>query len=237
MPRSEYKGPSENNPDAKIDLSILKRYGFQWENNKMLFEGSPEKPENLQINSVEDYISYHLTSLMETIRKTPGAKKLKAIILGCTHYPFYIEVFQKKLEELYNYRENDKYIYRAFMAKRIELVDPAFNTAKELYEYLANSYLFNDEGLYKSEFYLSVPNKLNSHIQMDSSGNFTYKYKYGRNKGLIQEYVKRVPFSKKSIPPQVIQRLSEKVPSAFRLIRNFNRDNPKTVFLQEEERI
>lgn len=237
LPRREYRGPLEKNPDARIDQSILQRYGFEWKKNKMLFKGDVGNPEDLQINSVKNYISYHLVSLLEEIRKTHRAKPLKVIILGCTHYPFYRETFQKKLEELYNYRENGEYLYRPFMARHIELVDPAVNTTKELYEYLVEIDLFNDENFYKSEFYVSVPNKLNSHIQVDSSGDFTYEYKYGRNEGFMQEYVKRVPFSKKSISIEVIQRLSEKVPSVFELIRNFNYNNSKTVFLQENERI
>ena len=237
IPRAEYKGPSENNGDARIQLSILQRYGFDWSKNKMLFDGTAEKPINLQINSIENYIAYHLVSLMEKIRKTADAKKLKAIIFGCTHYPFYSEVFRRKLEELYNYRENGEYLYRPFMAGEIELIDPAFNTAKQLYEHLVNCNLFSNEDLYKSQFYLSVPNKSNEHIQVDSSGNFTYEYKYGRSAGLIQEYVRKVPFSKKSISPEVLRRLSEKVPSAFELIRKFNRNSQKTSALQKKERI
>jgi len=237
IPRAEYKGPSENNADAKIELSILQRYGFDWSKNKMLFDGTAEKPENLQINSIENYIDYHLVSLMEKIRKTADPKKLKAIIFGCTHYPFYSEVFRSKIEKLYNYRENGEYLYQPFMAKEIELIDPAFNTAKQLYEHLVNCHLLGDENLYKSQFYLSVPNKSNEHIQVDSSGNFTYEYKYGRSAGLAQQYVRRVPFSKKCISPDVLRRLSEKVPSTFELISKFNRNNPKTSALKKDERI
>ncbi|NOY58674.1 MAG: Asp/Glu/hydantoin racemase, partial [Calditrichaeota bacterium] len=229
-PRDEYKGPSEEHPDAPIDLAILSRYGFDWENHKMLFAGDPENPENIQINSVENYISYHLVSLLEKIRTTAEVKPLKAIILGCTHYPFYRDTFEKKLKWLYNYQESGKYIYRPFMAKHIELVDPAENTAKELYEYLGKSDLFNNNNLSRSEFYISVPNKFNNGIQLDSAGTFTYEYKYGRKAGRIQQYVKRVPFSKKTISPAIIYRLSKKVPVTFSLIRNFDRVNPKNQF-------
>ncbi len=238
-PQKDYVGISPDNPDvrARIDMSILKRYGFEWEDNKMLFEGTAENPKNLQLNSVSNNVYFHIVSLMETIRKTPGAKKLKAIILGCTHYPFVAETIENKLKELYNYRENGQYLYRPFMAEHIELIDPAPNTARELYEHLAASKLFNDENLYKSEFYISVPNKLNGDIELDSAGNFTYKYKYGRDAGAIQEYVKRVPFDKKNISSATLKRLAEKTPMVFELMRIFNCDNPKTASLKKDAKI
>ena len=238
-PQKNYVGISPDNADprARIDMSMLKRYGFEWEDNKMLFEGTAENPKNLQLNSVSNNVYFHVVSLMEKIRKTPGAKKLKAIILGCTHYPFVVETVENKLKELYNYRENGQYLYRPFMAEHIELIDPAPNTARELYEHLAESRLFNDENLYKSEFYISVPNKLNSDIKPDSAGNFTYEYKYGRSAGAIQEYVKRVPFDKKNINAPTLKRLAEKTPMVFELMRIFNCDNPKTAALKKDDKI
>ncbi|NOX87814.1 MAG: Asp/Glu/hydantoin racemase [Calditrichaeota bacterium] len=226
-PRAEYKGPSENNPDAAIDLTILDRYGFDWNGNKMLYEGDRKHPQNIQINSVENYIAYHVVSLLEKIRKAGNSKPLKAIILGCTHYPFFTDVFEQNLTRLYNYRENGKYIYRPFMAKKVALIDPSLNTAKELYAYLDSLKLFNSADLSKSEFYISVPNKLNRNVRLDSMGNFTYKYKYGRKAGFIQQYVKRVPFSKKTISPDIADRLRKKIPFTFELIKEFNRSNPK----------
>jgi len=236
-PREKYKGPSENNDDAKIDLSILKRYGFQWNKSDMLFEGDLENPNNLQINSVENYINFHLVSLLEKIRKSPDPNQLKVIILGCTHYPFYTEIFQQKLAKLYDYQENGKYIYRPFMAEHIELVDPAINTANELYQYLSETKLFNESDLYQSEFYISVPNISNSNTQLDSQENFTYDYKYGRNAGEIQQYVKRVPSSRENIPAAVIDRFSEKVPLIYEMMKRFNQEKSKTEFLKEQEKL
>ena len=236
-PRDGYKGPSEDHPVAKIDPDILKRYNFDWNHHQMLFDGDASRPTTIQINSVGNYIAYHLVSLMEQIRQAPEANTLKAIILGCTHYPFYTKIFEEKLDELYDYQEEGEYVYRSFMSEHIVLIDPAQNTAKELYDYLEGCNLFNDDGLSRSEFYISVPNVLNEHIQLDSSGHFTYAYKYGRDAGDIQEYVKRVPFSKKTISPGVTQRLAEKVPLVFDLIVRFNQSNPKTGYIPAELKI
>ena len=67
------------------------------------------------------------------------------------------------LKELYDYKTKDgSFLYRPFMEKDIQLVDPAVKTAKELYDYLKEETLFNNQGNIKeSEFYISVPNKAN----------------------------------------------------------------------------
>jgi len=219
-PREEYKGPSGRNLQAKIDLTIWDRYCFETKDNALLLRREGDEVKQVQLNSVNNYISYHLVSLMEKIRNKRG-EKLKVIILGCTHYPFYSEVFEAKLKELFDYREAGVYVYRPFMAERIKLVDPAGQTAEELYRYLAERGLMNDSSMYKSQFYLSVPNELNDNNKMDSAGEFTYEYKYGRDAGLIQEYVKRVPFHRTGIMEEVGGRLSEKMPVVYEMIRTF----------------
>lgn len=230
--RKDYKGPSLVNPQAKIDKSILSRYNFDRSNNRILFTGEKDNPTELQLNSIENYIYYNVVSLLEQIRKSDNAKPLNTIILGCTHYPFYSDIFDKKLKELYNLKENGEYVYRRFMSENISLIDPAFNTAKELYDYLNENNLFNNSAMEKSEFYISVPNVLNKKVQLDSAGNFTYDYKYGRNTGEIQEYVKRVPFNNSNLHPDVIEMLKEKTPLVYKMIYDFNQKNEKTEFLR-----
>jgi glutamate racemase len=231
--RKEYKGPSLSNANAKIDKIILSRYNFDWESNRILFTGEKNNPIELQLNSIENYIYYNVVSLLEQIRKSETAKPLKTIILGCTHYPFYTTIFEKKLNELYNYKENGEYVYRKFMKEEITLIDPAVNTAKELYAYLNENDLFNNSSMDKSEFYISVPNILNENVKTDSAGNFTYEYKYGRDAGNIQQYVKRVPFNKSNLHPDVIEMLKEKTPLIYQLIIDFNQKNEKTYYLRE----
>jgi glutamate racemase len=218
--RKEYKGPSFSSEDARIDKTILNRYNFDGNKNYILYSGEKNDPAEIQLNSIENYIYYNVVSLLEQLKQS-RAKPLKTIILGCTHYPFYKDIFTQKLEELYNLKENDKYVYRDIMYKDIILIDPAINTAKELYEYLDSNNLFADETQSKSEFYISVPNSENKNIETDPAGNFTYEYKYGRESGIIQEYVKQVPFSKSNLHPEVIKMLQEKTPRVYQLIKEF----------------
>lgn len=236
-PRENYKGPSDLNENLQIDKSILARYHFDWTNNKMLYDGTTKNPSNIQINSVDNYIAYHLTTLLEKIIADENAPKLSKIILGCTHYPFYTKIFKEKLEGLRNYKENSSYVYKDHLAENVEFIDPSVFTAKELYDYLNEENLFTENDINKSEFYISVPNLTNRNTLLDENGNFTYNYKYGRTENNIQEYVKRVPFSKTNIPNEVIERLAETIPNTYTLIKKFNENNSKTAYLKDDEKI
>lgn len=221
--RKDYKGPSAFNENVRIDISILDRYGFEGGGNSLVLKKTVDEIIDVQLNSVSNYISYHVVTLMEKIRKA-GTGKLKVLILGCTHYPFYENFFRTKLKELYNYREGDKYLYRPFMAEEVELIDPAGQVAVELYEYLLETELFNNSSMYKSQFYLSVPNFLNEDIELDDKGVFTYEYKYGRDAGQIQEYVKHVPFHKAGIMDEIKGRVSEGMPVVYEMIKAHIKD-------------
>ena len=239
QPREDYKGPSLNG-QAKIDIALLKVYNFNFEKSKMLCDSkNADDCSALQINDAENYVRYHLVSLLEKIRISNTKNKLKAIVLGCTHYPYLTTEINKVLKELYEYK-NDVGInvYRDFMTEKVQLIDPSANTAKELFEYLNAESLFNPNGNSTySEFYLSVPNKDNRNCQINKEGSFLYEYKYGRTAGEIQEYTKSVPFSRNTISEGILSRLNNKIPNLYQMIHIFNNKNKKINFLKFNEKI
>ena len=238
-PRKDYKGPSLKG-DVKIDKTLFDVYNFDFEDSKMLCD--TEKSDDcsiLQINDAENYVRYHLVTLLEQIRLSKTSNKLKSIILGCTHYPYLTDELDVILKELYNYKGKDgKYLYRNFMVENINLIDPAVDTAKELHEYLKLEKLFNPNGNIKnSEFYISVANKDNTNNKIDEDGRFPYDYKYGRNANEIQEYVKVVPFSRNNISDDILTRFQKQIPYVYQLMQNFNNANDKTKSLSETNKI
>lgn len=238
-PRNNYKGPDLKG-DYKINKELLKHYNFNFNENKMLCDSEVVDDCNLlQINDSENYIRYHLVSLMEQIKKSGTENKLKSLILGCTHYPYLEKEIKMVFNELYNLKNNSgAYEYREWMIENIQLVDPAVNTAKELYEFLNETSKFNPNGkINESEFYISVPNVDNHNNKIDELGRFPYEYKYGRSKGNIQEYVKRVPFSRQNISSDILNRFQEQIPYVYQLMQHFNRNNDKTKNLKEEQKI
>ncbi len=237
-PREQYKGPSEKeNGEMKIDLSLWNRYNFNMDSGAMLFEGEKEHPHNLQINSVENYISFHLVSLMEKIKNTDGAQPLRSVVLACTHYPYFEKTFRETLYRLRDYKEGGVYIYRPLMAENILIINPGDKIAIQLYQFLTERDLQSKTKVDKSEFFITVPNVLNNKVKLRGDGSFTYEYKYGRKIGDIQEYVKCIPISRSSVQKDILTRLSSQVPKVFELLVIFNHENPKTGFLRDEEKI
>lgn len=238
-PRENYKGPSlEGN--YQIEKTLLDIYNFDFDGNKMLCDvENTGDCDVLQINDAENYVRYHLVSLMEQIKNSNSSIPLRSIILGCTHYPYLISEINQVLDELYNYTDEEgNYRYRKFMDKDITLIDPAVNTAKELFEFLKGENLFNNEGdIKKSEFYISVANTDNPNVQVNEQGNFPYEYKYGREEGEIQEYVKVVPFSRSNISDDILSRLELQLSFTYNLIREFNENGGKSKHLQANEKI
>ncbi|GGH02698.1 hypothetical protein GCM10007415_43510 [Parapedobacter pyrenivorans] len=239
QPREDYLGPSLSHLQHPIDKSLMDSYRFDFTANKMLCDAADRDDcDVLQINSTDNYVRYHLVSLLEQLRKAPDAQPLKALVLGCTHYPYLIKAIRSKLDELYNYQRNGAYVYRHVMRREIHIIDPAENVAAELYGYLADASRFNPQGsMDSSEFYITVPNKHNNRIKTDEQGRFTYAYKYGRNVGEIQEYVKVVPFSRSTIPGETIDRMGETIPETFRLIQAFSDNHVKIHPVPVKDRI
>ncbi len=237
-PRPGYKGPSDTGTgEMKIDPALWNRYDFDLENGALLFDGDASSPGNIQINSVENYIAFHVVSLMEKIRNTPGALPLNSVVLACTHYPFFEETFRNEFNRLRDYSENGEYIYRSLIAEDMIIVNPASVVADQLYSHLSTKGLLNSTGAGGNEFYISVPNVLNKDVELRNDGSFTYDYKYGRTPGDIQEYVKIVPFSRTTIPGDILNRLSQQIPTLYEMMVSFNCDNAKTEYLTDRERI
>jgi len=232
-PRDGYRGPSLDHADYSIDRTLMDVYNFDFDHHRMLCDADDTQDcQVLQINSYENYVRYHLVSMMEKIRLSKNPKKLKVVMLGCTHYPYLTQEIGDVLDELYDFKRDGNYVYRPYMAEKIELVDPAINVAEELYAYLKEQNMFNPGGDMKdSEFYISVPNTHNPRVKVDDKGRFPYEYKYGRKAGEIQEYVQVVPFSAQNIPAETLERLDKSVPTTYHIIKNFSQNSDKTAGL------
>ncbi|MBE0675645.1 MAG: aspartate/glutamate racemase family protein [Bacteroidales bacterium] len=234
-PRSGYRGPSLTENPFKIEKSLMAAYNFNFEKNNMLYDSeNPNDCSTLQINNPDNYMRFHIVSLLETMRNTDGALPLKVIILGCTHYPYLTNTIKTVLGELYNYRQDGEYRYRPVMSPEIHLIDPSVNVAIELFNHLTDSRLYAEETpTATSEFYISVPNSSNPNIVLDENKRFTYEYKYGRTEGANQVYIKEVPFSRSNISDDTFERLATLTPYSFGEIVRFHHENGKSVFIAD----
>ncbi len=220
--RNNYRGPSLKNNKLSIDTSLLPAYNFDKSNNKLLCEYDPNCPNNcldIQINDPANYVRYHLVTLLEKMKEQNITLPLNTLILGCTHYPYMKDTIAKVFVELYNFKNGNTYRYRSLLAKHIELIDPAYETAKEAYIALRENKLGTQTlKKEKANFFICVPNLDLKEVKTDPNGWFTYEYKYGRIVGENKQYVRIEPFSIKNISTATYQRFKTSLPHVFSIL-------------------
>jgi glutamate racemase len=230
--RSDYRGPSMADSRFPIDAALLRRYDFDFSNRGMLYDGCAQRPTALQLNSVENYIAYHVVALVEQLRRAENPHPLRAVVLGCTHFPFFKDAFRGELTRLYNYQENGEFVYRRFLAQDVELIDPAYCTAEELHAVLTSSRKHRsgvvDQDMVRAEFFITVPDRADRAIELTPQGWFTYEYKYGRDGGIGWSDVETVPLGSPHVSPQTLRRLASDVPHVWELIEEFHKSDAKT---------
>ena len=219
-PRSTYHGPALGESEGSIKQSLLKAYNFDFSDNKMLARRSPDGSyASLQLNSPENYARFAMVELMERHCKSGSSAPIRAIILGCTHYPFYQESLRQSLEELRDYREDGRYPYRDLIADSVLFIDPAVYTAIECYNTLrADGNLAFRISPTRVDAYISVPSNLLSDDYLTKDGMLTYQYKYGRKTGSEEQTTKQVPFSLQNLDPNNLERIKELLPYSYALI-------------------
>lgn len=218
--RNIYKGPSIKNQTNKIDTSILDVYHFNKIGNGLLCEyDNTGSCTEMQLNDPVNYARYHLVSLLEKMIAEKYKIPLTTLILGCTHYPYVRDTIAAVISELYNYKKNGVYKYRSVLANHVELIDPAIETAKEAYiamrrQQLQNKQTSSSNAL--SQFYITIPNKFESGIQLQDDGWFTYSYKYGRKAGHNKKDILYVSFDKENVSNSTYERFKRVLPNVYR---------------------
>jgi glutamate racemase len=170
------------------------------------------------LNDPENYVRYHLVSLLEKMKKEEYAVPMNTLILGCTHYPFMRDTIRNVLNELYRLKQNGNYLYRSVLAEHVELIDPSVETAKEAYVELRKMQLFNESPKMKNNFFITVPNKSLTEVKLQSDGWFTYEYKYGRVENQNKKYVNFVPFDQNNISSATYERIKVALPNVYQQI-------------------
>jgi hypothetical protein len=235
-----YRGPAVGNPEAPIELSLIPEYAF--DRGGLL--GDSEDPATWRLNSVDNYIRYDTTTLVEAYRRSGSTEPITTVILGCTHFPFYEDDIKESFEKLRNLRTDDgKTPYRDLIAEEVVFIDPAQLTAVQLFEALAERELLLDDEDTASEtadeFYISVPNPACPGVVLRSDGNsFTYDYKYGRSPGELDlEYVKRVPMNSENLGESVMEAIRTSMPAVWDRLTAFSSHSPRCADLPIEARI
>lgn len=218
--RSTYRGPKIGEEDNCIKLNLLKAYNFDFSDNKMLVRRGPDGQfAELQLNDAANYARFNLVSLVERHRASGSTAPIKAVIMGCTHYPFLLETMQQTIEELRTYKAEGNFPYRNLLADSVVFVDPAVYTAIECYTTLrADDNLAHRITPQKVEGYISIPSENLDDKYLTEDGHLTYEFKYGREVGTEDITTKQVPFSKENIDENNLGRIQKLLPYTYELI-------------------
>jgi glutamate racemase len=81
--------------------------------------------------SVDECICADVTTLVQTYQRDGGQKPITTVVLGCTHYPLVKDAIEREFLRL---RDDDG--LRNLIAPRLRFVNPADDTAKELFREL-----------------------------------------------------------------------------------------------------
>jgi glutamate racemase len=236
---SDYRGPSVDNKAATIDPALFAQYSFETKG----FLGDHSRPQTWRLNSVENYIRYHATTLVEQYRRSSNSEPISTVILGCTHFPYQMDSIANSFERLRNLRkDNGRLPYKSIISEKLSFIDPAAITATKLYKALAGAKLLigkiDKSILTTDEFYISVHNASLTGAKLAVNGGFTYEYKYGRIPGnLAFEYVKRVPMSSANLSGDVRHSIKTTMPEVWKRLVTFSHKSPRTIDLPPSERI
>jgi glutamate racemase len=234
-----YRGPAVGNKAAPIYHELFAQYNFE---TKGLL-GDLDSPGTLRLNSVENYIRYHTTSLVEQYRRSRGSEPISTVILGCTHFPYQVDRIATSFVRLRSFRKLDGgEPYKNLIFEQLSFIDPAVLTAARLYEALATAKLLIDKAdesiLTTDEFYISVPNPSLAGVKLAANGGFTYEYKYGRVGGnFVAEYVKRVPMSSANLSDKVRRSIKTRIPEVWKRLVTFSNKSLRTKNLPPSARI
>jgi len=154
----------------------------------------------------------YFAKLVESHRASGSKVPLKALVLGCTHFPFVIHHFKSELEKL---RRDDR--YSDILPADFKFIDPAVDTAVECRRLLADDGLLAMRpGESEVAAYVSVPSASLSADKVHANGTLANAYKYGRDPGRDTVDSKFVPLAKGIGDREAFERLIEMMPAVKR---------------------
>jgi len=216
---SSYLGPAVQNKSAALDPAKMDLYGFEEQG----LIGDRTRPESLRLNSVVNYVRYDVTTLMKDYQASGGTAAIDTVVLGCTHFPLVQQEILEAFARVRALEVDGSKPFESLIAERIEIVDPAELTAKELFRELARSQKRNVRGKFQPEqdvaavrFFMSVANPSCKEAKRAADGSLDRDYKYSRQPGRLEvEDTLCVPMRVSLLPPTSVQLIQSRLPEVW----------------------
>lgn len=168
--------------------------------------GTPEAREIARVN---------LLKLLEQHRAAATGAPLKAVILGCTHFPFVLDALQKA-------------------APGVTFVDPALATADACYRDLRDRGLLA-HGVHRLDAFLSVANPALETKHLTPGKALTRATKYGRSCGDATLWTKQVPYTRAEAARNDFVR--NRLPATWALLPAVPRNVPELLTTEKGEKV
>lgn len=218
--RAGYSGPVTGISYNNIDATLFDRYGFDTRGNALLFPSGSRSVSGVQINSVENYVRYHLVSMVERHRRSGSRVPISSIILADCSYNRVRDIMDQVMVELYNYKRGGIYLYRNSISPDFRFIDPAECAVREVYSILRGDGNLALRGT-KSTLspYITLPSASVPADSLDASGCLKAAFRYGRVSGTEDITTKAVPFAPRYVEGRELTDI-ENYTETFALIRN-----------------
>ena len=219
--RSNYQGPDIMENRDYVDNLMLNKYNFNTSNNGLLCKREDGRFSDIQLNSVENYVRYHIVSMVEHHRRSGSKIPISYILLSDYKYSVVKDYIKKTLDDLYNYKQDGMYLYRTSITPDVKLIDPIQCAARDCYLGLRNSRNLALRTV-RSELvtFVSVPVLSLSADDYTSNGMFTKNYRVSRAAGVYNVTSKVLPFSTRYIDQDKLNYIGTHYPVSYSLIKN-----------------
>jgi len=174
-----------------VQVSVANRGGI----------GLAEAVENRE-PGMRDCARTNLVALVSAYRARGGKAPIKVLILGCTHYPYVLDVFKDTIATLKATPE-----YAPLIADDICFVDPAVYTAIACYQALRKDALLSTDGPTKQG-----EKRVNAFLSVGKDGPLPDAVKYGRSVGCEDLGTKIVPLAEAGLSKDVIDGIGASFP-------------------------
>jgi glutamate racemase len=172
-----------------------------------VIEGDPAFKESVAERCIAD-----VRELMQTHAKSGAASPLSTVVLGCTHFP----LVQSEINAAFAALRGEA-AFEKLIAPKIQYVNPAEWTARELFRELAAARIRASGSNGRDTFYLSIPNPLRSDLKLTADGGLEKDFKYSRLPGeLDREDTVNVPMTRERIPATTRKLIETKLPEVWK---------------------
>ena len=145
----------------------------------------------------------NMVSLVGQHSASGTSAPLKAVILGCTHFPFVLRELERTVADL---REKG-----ARLSADFRFVDPALYTAVECYRILRDGNMLAPQGVHarRLQAFLSVANPRLPRNRLTEDGQLVRSFKYGRELPDVDSSTFPIPFTRANFGPDVFANVAD----------------------------